>query len=164
MSDGSKLLAVKKALAAMLLLAACSSGASPSPQPLQRVERSLPAPVEETAAAAAGGKLYVMGGFNAAGVSLNTVYVFDGSRWASGPRLPLPLDHSSAATLVDRVYVAGGHSNGGDSARLFRLDATRWTELASMHFARGGHARPDRGERQALRDRRQHRPRQRRGA
>ncbi len=81
-----------------------------------------------------------MGGFNAAGVSLNTVYVFDGSRWASGPRLPLPLDHSSAATLGDRLYIAGGHSNGGDSARLFRLDGTRWTELASMHHARGGHA------------------------
>src|SRR5262249_30687546 len=43
---------------------------SPTPQPLQRMEPSLPAPVEETAAAAAGGRLYVLGGFNAAGASL----------------------------------------------------------------------------------------------
>ncbi|HEY6115322.1 MAG TPA: hypothetical protein VI172_05135 [Candidatus Dormibacteraeota bacterium] len=100
----------------------------------------MPAAVEETAAAAAGGKLYVMGGFNAAGASLGTVYVFDGARWSAGPRLPLPLDHASAATLDDRVYIAGGHSNGADSARLFRLDGERWTPLASMHFARGGHA------------------------
>ena len=104
------------------------------------MEQSLPGPVEETAAAAAGGKLYVMGGFNAAGASLNTVYVFDGTSWMSGPRLPLPLDHASAATLDDRVYIAGGHSNGRDSARVFRLDGGRWSEVAAMHFARGGHA------------------------
>src|SRR5437762_14052723 len=111
-----------------------------SPMPLQRLERSLPSPVEETAAAAAGGKLYVMGGFNAVGASLSTVYVFDGTRWSLGPRLPLPLDHSAAAALDDRVYIAGGHSNGADSARLFRLDGDRWTALASMHVARGRHA------------------------
>jgi hypothetical protein len=81
-----------------------------------------------------------MGGLNAAGQSLNTVYVFDGARWTSGPTLPLPLDHASAATLDDHVYIAGGHSNGADSARLFRLDGDRWTPLASMRYARGGHA------------------------
>ena len=100
----------------------------------------MPVAIEETAAAAAGGRLYIMGGFNAAGASLNTVYVFDGSAWSLGPRLPVGLDHPSAATLDDRVYIAGGHSNGLDSARVFRLDAGRWTELAPMHFARGGHA------------------------
>jgi non-specific serine/threonine protein kinase len=117
-----------------------SAAGSPSPEALQRREPSLPAPVEETAAAAAGGKLYVMGGFNGAGQSLSTVYVFDGSRWTAGPRLPLPLDHASAATLDGHVYIAGGHSNGGDSARLFRLDGNRWTALAPMHHPRGGHA------------------------
>ena len=104
------------------------------------MERSLPVPIEETAAAAAGGKLYVMGGFNAAGASLNTVYIFDGIAWSLGPRLPLPLDHPSAATLNDRLYIAGGHSNGRDSPRVFRLDGSQWTEMAPMHFARGGHA------------------------
>ena len=145
----------------MLMLAACSSGGavqvspspslavasplpspspSPSPQPLQRAEPSLPVAVEETAAAAAGGKLYVMGGFNAAGQSLASVYTFDGTAWGSGPRLPLGLDHPSAATLDDHVYIAGGHSNGADSARLFRLDGDHWIALASMHNPRGGHA------------------------
>jgi N-acetylneuraminic acid mutarotase len=81
-----------------------------------------------------------MGGFNAAGQSLSTVYVFDGNRWSAGPRLPLGLDHASAATLGDHVFIAGGHSNGRDSARLFRLDGTRWIELAHMRYARGGHA------------------------
>ncbi|HKW72452.1 MAG TPA: kelch repeat-containing protein [Candidatus Dormibacteraeota bacterium] len=113
---------------------------TPSPQPAQRVELSLPVPIEETAAAAANGNLYVMGGFNAAGASLNTVFVFDGAGWQTGPPLALPLDHPAAASLEGSVYIAGGHSNGVDSARLFRLDGGAWTELARMHFARGGHA------------------------
>jgi Kelch motif protein len=114
--------------------------ASPSQQPVQRLEVPLPVPLEESASAAAGGKLYVIGGFDAAGNSLRTVWVFDGSRWSAGPPLPLGLDHTSAATLNDQIYVAGGHSFGGDSARFFRLDGGKWTELHSMHHARGGHA------------------------
>ena len=113
---------------------------SPSPVPAQRLEASLPVPIEETAAATAGGKLFVMGGFNAAGFSLDTVFVFDGTSWQSGPTLPLPVDHPSAATLAGQIYLAGGHSYGADSARLFRLDADKWTEVAPMHYARGGHA------------------------
>jgi N-acetylneuraminic acid mutarotase len=114
--------------------------ASPSPVPHQRQEPALPAAIEEAAAAVAGGRLYVMGGFNAAGSSLAGVYVFDGTAWTSGPSLPLPLDHPSAATLDGVVYIAGGHSNGRDSARAFRLDGDRWTAVASMGYARGGHA------------------------
>ncbi len=116
---------------------------SPSPTqppPTQRMEPSLPTALEESAATAAGGKLYVIGGFDAAGNSLQTVWVFDGSTWSAGPRLPSGLDHTSAANLDDHVYVAGGHSFGRDSARLFRLDGGSWTVLASMHHARGGHA------------------------
>jgi N-acetylneuraminic acid mutarotase len=113
---------------------------SPTPEPKQRSEAALPSPVEETAAASDASNLYVMGGFNAAGASLDSVFVFDGSAWRSGPRLPLAVDHSSAASLNGQVYVAGGHSFGRDSARLFRLDGDHWTELAAMHFVRGGHA------------------------
>jgi N-acetylneuraminic acid mutarotase len=104
------------------------------------MEASLPVALEESGAAAAGGKLYVIGGFDAAGNSLRTVWVFDGNAWSAGPRLPLGLDHTSAATLDDHVYVAGGHSFGRDSARFFRLDGSSWTELAPMRHPRGGHA------------------------
>src|SRR5258707_10675335 len=81
-----------------------------------------------------------MGGFDAAGNSLQSVWMFDGTAWSAGARLPIGLDHTSAATLDDRVYLAGGHSFGRDSARFFRLDGGSWTELAQMHHARGGHA------------------------
>src|SRR2546423_1330720 len=75
----------------------------PSPPPPQRQEPALPAPVEETGAAAAGGSLYVMGGFNAAGASLDSVYVFDGSARAAGPRLPVAGHHPPAAPLDARA-------------------------------------------------------------
>lgn len=117
-----------------------SVAVSPSPEPVQRVEAPLPVAVEEAAAASAGGKLYVIGGLDATGSSLQSVWVLDGSRWSAGPRLPLGLDHTSAATLDDHVYVAGGHSFGRDSARLFRLDGASWTELRPMRQPRGGHA------------------------
>jgi N-acetylneuraminic acid mutarotase len=147
-------------LTVLVLAAACASSPPPSaqasptpspvatpsfstpaaPQPEQRMEAALPAPIEEAAAASAGGKLYVMGGFNAAGASLDTVYVFDGSTWSAGPPLPLPVDHPSAATLDGRLYLSGGHSNGSDTGRLLRLDGGYWTDMAPMHFPRGGHA------------------------
>lgn len=117
-----------------------SFSGSPTPVASQQQEPSLPMAIEETAAAVSEGKLYVMGGFATSYASLDSVYVFDGSRWQGGPRLPLPLDHPSAASLNGHAYIAGGHSNGRDSARLFRLDGDHWTELAPMHFARGGHA------------------------
>ncbi len=103
------------------------------------METPLPVALEEAATAAAGGNLCVIGGFDAAGNSLRTVWVFDGSAWSPGPRLPLGLDHASAATLDDHVYVAGGHSFGRDSGRFFRLDGSSWTELAPMRHPRGGH-------------------------
>jgi hypothetical protein len=114
---------------------------SPSPPaPPQRVEASLPVALEESAAAVGGGKLYVIGGFDAVGNSLRTVWVFDGTSWSAGPRLPLGLDHVSATSLDDHVYIAGGHTFGRDSARFFRLDGSSWVELAPMRHARGGHA------------------------
>ena len=96
--------------------------------------------LEEAAAAVASGKLYIIGGFDAAGNSLRTVWVFNGNVWTAGPRLPIGLDHTSAAELGGHVYVAGGHSFGRDSASVFRLDGASWTAVAPMRHARGGHA------------------------
>src|SRR5260370_39653223 len=81
-----------------------------------------------------------MGGLDAAGNSLQSVWVFDGAAWSAGPRLPIGLDHTSATPLDDRVYLAGGHSFGRDSARLFRLDRGSWTGPAQIDHAPGGSA------------------------
>jgi N-acetylneuraminic acid mutarotase len=103
------------------------------------MERGLPVALEEAAAASAGGKLYVIGGFDAAGNSLRTVWMFDGTAWKAGPPLPLGLDHTSAASLGAHVYVAGGHTFGRDSAMVFRLDGGSWIKISPLHHARGGH-------------------------
>jgi hypothetical protein len=92
---------------------------------------------EETAATATGDRLYVLGGFDAAGQSRTETFVGDGRTWANGPPLPLGLDHPSAAEFAGVVYVAGGFSNGPASARAFKLDGGTWTELAPLHHARG---------------------------
>src|SRR5438309_515340 len=119
---------------------------TPIPQPAQRQEPSLPVPIEEAGAATAGGNLYVIGGFNVAGASLDSVYVFDGSTWRAGPRLPLPVDHPSAATLDGQVYLAGGHSNGRDSARV-----VTWLSRAARTRAKPGSSTSSRATRPAAR-------------
>jgi len=105
----------------------------------QRAEAPLPEAREETAAAAAGGRLYVLGGFDGAGRSSRSVFVYDGGGWSLGPALPIGLDHPSAAVLGDDLYLAGGFSAGPASARVFKLagGAGGWTEVASLHHARG---------------------------
>jgi hypothetical protein len=97
----------------------------------------LPEPREETAAAATADRLYVIGGFDAAGRSRAEVFVFDGRAWSRGPDLPLGLDHPAATTLDGQVYLAGGFSSGRASARFFKLDGASWRELPSLHHPRG---------------------------
>jgi peroxiredoxin len=103
----------------------------------QRDEPPLPQPREEGAAAAAGGKLYVMAGFDAAGKDTASVFVFDGHGWQAGPNLPVALDHPSAAAIGGEVFVAGGFSNGPAVAGAYRLSGDRWQAIAPLNHARG---------------------------
>jgi N-acetylneuraminic acid mutarotase len=95
--------------------------------------------VEETAAAALDGRLYVVGGFDAAGNDLSTTFVFDGRRWSAGPRLPVALDHAAAVVLEHRLYVVGGFTNGVTSDRTFMLSPSgrSWITAARLRHARG---------------------------
>jgi N-acetylneuraminic acid mutarotase len=108
----------------------------------QRVETSLPSAVQETAAAATATNLYVIGGYDANGQSVASVFVFDGARWADGPTLPIAVNHPAAAVLNGDVYVAGGFTSGSATNRVFVLarGATAWTEVSSMHASRAAAA------------------------
>lgn len=113
---------------------------TPTPTPpaeMQRDEPALPVAREETAAAATGGRLYVVGGFDAAGGSRPETWVFDGRAWGAGPPLPVGLDHPSAAVLGGAVVIAGGFNGGIPSARVLRLEGERWVDLDPLHHARG---------------------------
>ena len=109
-------------VAAALLLAGCSAEeqAPPAPAPTAGGDlawrRLAAAPSERTevAAATAGGRVYVAGGYAPDGATVATVEVYDPTEdaWVAGPDLPIAVNHAMAATLDGAVHVAGGY--GGD--------------------------------------------------
>ncbi len=109
---------------------------------MQREEVPLPSAVQETGAAATATGLYVIGGYDIAGHSVASTFVFDGARWTTGPALPIAVNHPAAAAVGDDVYVAGGFTSGAATNRVFVLTkgATAWKEVAPMHVARAAAA------------------------
>jgi hypothetical protein len=96
-----------------------------------------PAPTARTevAAALAGTRVYVLGGFRADGGTVATVEVFDTAtgRWDHGPDLPVPVNHAMAAGVDGIVYLFGGYTPGGaPSAAAFRLEPGGWRAAAGM--------------------------------
>ncbi len=94
-----------------------------------------PAPTKRTevTAAALGGKIYVVGGFNEPGLgNLTRLAVSDAleeydpvaNRWATRAPLPKGLHHAAAATVGNRLYVVGGFT-----ASLFSI----WQPIASVY-------------------------------
>jgi hypothetical protein len=113
------------------------------PGPLvQQAEPSLPAPVQESAAASTQTRLYVVGGFDSNRQSVASVWVFDGTSWSSGPPLPIALNHPAATAVGDDVLVAGGFNNGTATNRAFVLHegAPAWADVSPLHDARGAAA------------------------
>ena len=136
------------AVAATLLLAACTDFRDPAPSdaPLRPVtpsagggaawRRLAPVPSERTevAAAAVGRRIWVLGGYAPDGATLATAEVYDtaAGTWARGPDLPVAVNHAMAATLDGVLYVAGGNDGTGPSTQLARLDGDRWRTLAPL--------------------------------
>jgi N-acetylneuraminic acid mutarotase len=92
----------------------------------------------EVAAAAAGNRIYVAGGFVEGGASVPTVEVYDvaGRQFTKGPDLPISVNHAMAAAEGDTVYVFGGYTGAltDPSNRAFALrpGSVRWEELPRM--------------------------------
>lgn len=94
--------------------------------------------VQETAAVALDGKIYVIGGFQGAGVT-SAVQVFDTATetWSAGEPLPVALHHANAAVLDGVVYVLGSlRTNEFDaSGAVYSYDPLTdagWIERAPM--------------------------------
>src|SRR5438093_11733812 len=121
---------------AIACLAGCTAGRPPptgtasasvlrSPQSGSRVTTSpsrtpgpawvrlpdAPSDRSEVTAAAAGGRIFVIGGFDQNRDTQRTVEVYDiGTRtWSRGPDLPIGVNHPMAAELGGAVYVFGGY-------------------------------------------------------
>jgi non-specific serine/threonine protein kinase len=132
------------------LAAACSDPASGPPAPAP--QSAPPAPPAsavggwqrlapglsqrtEVAAAAAGNRIVVAGGYRADGATVSTVEIFDtaAGRWEKGPDLPVPVNHAMAATVGERVYVFGGYlSSNRPTDVAFTLDSGQWRQIAAL--------------------------------
>jgi non-specific serine/threonine protein kinase len=89
----------------------------------------------EVAAAAAGGKIYVVGGYLADGATVATVEILDiaTGRWEAGPDLPVAVNHAMASTVDGAVYVFGGYLAGNvPSTAAFRLDGRVWRAVPPL--------------------------------
>jgi N-acetylneuraminic acid mutarotase len=133
------------AAVAVLGLAGCTGGAAPERAPPTTAapaaggpawRQLAPAPSARTevAAAAVGGRIWVLGGYGPDGATLATAEVYDtaAGTWARGPDLPVAVNHAMAATLDGVLYVAGGNDGTRPSSQLARLDGDRWHPLAPL--------------------------------
>ncbi len=67
----------------------------------------VPVSLHHGMAAAAGGSLYVVGGYGEDGI-LSTAFVLTGGRWSRLPDLPGSRAAAGAAVIGNKLYVAGG--------------------------------------------------------
>jgi Kelch motif/Galactose oxidase, central domain len=133
------------AAAATLLLAACTGGEPEAPAPTAPASTragdpawqalaAAPSQRTEVAAAAVGGRIWVLGGYAPDGATLATAEVYDSAadRWSRGPDLPVAVNHAMAATLDGVLYVAGGNDGDGPSTQVARLEGERWRPVAPL--------------------------------
>jgi N-acetylneuraminic acid mutarotase len=101
--------------------------------------RPLPVPTRAAAAAAVGGRVYVIGGTTPDG-NTTAVWAWDGSAWR--PRAPLPeARFNHAAVVLDgRIWVLGGYADGREHADVFVYDAQADLWRRSAPLPRPTHA------------------------
>jgi hypothetical protein len=95
----------------------------------------LPEPTRAAAAAALGGRVYVVGGTTAEGNTTAT-WAYDASeqRWRSRARLPAPRFNHGAVSLGEKLYVLGGFADGREHREVFVYEPARdrWERVASL--------------------------------
>jgi N-acetylneuraminic acid mutarotase len=93
-------------------------------------------PRQECGTAAAGGKVYVIGGLLNDGTPTDRVEIYDPAldAWTDGPALPQPLHHPNVTAIGDRVLLVGAMGDGFVAGDVLVLEpgATNWTPLAPM--------------------------------
>jgi N-acetylneuraminic acid mutarotase len=98
-------------------------------------------PIQETAAVAVAGKIYVIGGLSGQG-TVARVQIYDTATgtWSDGPNLPIGMHHVNAATDGTTIYVLGGLNPSfaplGNAYSLAPATETQWTARMSMSAGR----------------------------
>ena len=78
----------------------------------------MPAQVDDAAYAVFRDCLYVVGGIDVNGDRLDTVFIFDGAQWTTGPKLPYAISCATAA-VHDGTIILFHHHQQGDTDRKF---------------------------------------------
>lgn len=100
----------------------------------------------EMGVAELGGKIYVLGGYPASRITVNTVQVYDAASnaWYLTAPLAVAVNHPMPAVANGRVYVIGGQTDTGNAyvntVQEFDPVTTNWTLKTSMPTARSAGA------------------------
>ncbi|MFN8526947.1 MAG: kelch-like protein [Chloroflexota bacterium] len=99
----------------------------------------LPVPMHHAMAAAAGGRLFVIGGeFEGAGTGrpetyLDTVYeLVDGATWTKRAQMPTGRSAGGAAVIGEKIYVAGGRPPRGQDFAVYDVASDSWEVLPAL--------------------------------
>jgi len=100
----------------------------------------------EVTAAALGGEIYVIGGFNGLSRTVPTVEIYDPTRntWRQGPPLPTRLHHSTSTVIGSKLYIVGGLTGmrfrPTREVFVFDLKSGEWSGGPALPEPRGAHA------------------------
>ncbi|HYF64568.1 MAG TPA: LuxR C-terminal-related transcriptional regulator [Herpetosiphonaceae bacterium] len=98
-----------------------------------------PTPASGIGAVIIGGHLYVPGGFNASGATLNILEIYDlaTDSWSSGPAMPDARANYAIAAIEGALYVFGGNDGSGplDTTLIFEPDTQKWRSGPKMPLA-----------------------------
>jgi len=98
--------------------------------------------IQETAAVAIAGKIYVLGGIDAARTTVRYVQIYDTATnaWSDGPDLPRALHHANAVTDGTTIYVLGALAPNfdaiGDAYSWNPATDAQWSTLMAMPAGR----------------------------
>ncbi|HLE35026.1 MAG TPA: kelch repeat-containing protein [Nitrososphaerales archaeon] len=103
-----------------------------------------PMPTERTEVTAAtiGSSIYVVGGFDSKGDTVDKVEVYDArsDTWSTAKELPIPLHHTAAASYQGKLYVVGGYLEGwipSNALLIYDPLANEWRRAKDMPTPRG---------------------------
>ena len=78
------------------------------------------------------GKMYVVGGCDAANSTVTNVYMYDGTSWTEVAGLPQTLRETAVATYDGALYSIGGYTGASRVTNVYKFNGTTWTEVAGL--------------------------------
>jgi N-acetylneuraminic acid mutarotase len=103
-----------------------------------------PMPTERTevTAASIGSSIYVVGGFDSKGDTVDTVEVYDArsNTWSTAKELPIRLHHAASASYQGKLYVVGGYLEGwipSNALLIYDPLTNEWRRAKDMPTPRG---------------------------